>query len=71
MRSQNKSNSLALWIYPLADGQLAVDAELDLEAPVRLASRINRVIVPGETVRVAQLHTDGTEYRMYQTVEIL
>jgi len=64
-------NNLALWVYPLVDGKLAVDGEFSLKAPARIVARINRVVKPGETVEIASHKQDGREYRIYQTVSTL
>lgn len=69
--AKKSENSLAFWVYPLVDGKLAVEGQVSLETPIRLASRINRVIGLGETIQVASLKDDAREYRVYQTVEML
>jgi hypothetical protein len=62
-------NKLTLWIYPLEDGKLAVDTQVDLHLPVTLATRLDTVVIPGQPWEVASMTIDGTEYRVLQTVE--
>lgn len=66
-----KDNSLALWVYPLQDGKIAVDTSLALSSPFRLASRAGAVVQRGRPSEIAALRTGDTEYRVFQTVEKL
>ncbi len=66
-----KDNSLALWVYPLQDGKIAVDTSLALTSPFRLASRAGAVVQRGKPSEIAALRTGNTEYRVFQTVEEL
>ena len=66
-----KDNSLALWVYPLQDGKIAVDTSLALTSPFHLASRAGTVVQRGRPSEIAALRTGDTEYRVFQTVEKL
>lgn len=76
---REKDTTLALWVYPLADGKIAVDTSLSLEMPIRqaqgrpvqLASMVNTVVEQGEPLEVASLRTGDMEYRVFQTVKAL
>ena len=69
--NREKDNRLALWVYPLADGKIAIDSNLALDVPIRLASRINAVVDPGEPAEIMSVRAEDTEYRVFQTVEVL
>lgn len=69
--NRGADNKLGLWVYPLEDGKIALDTSLSLDAPVRLESRANRIASRGKPEEIMCLHTDGIEYRVFQTVEIL
>jgi hypothetical protein len=65
------ANKLALWVFPLEDGKIAVDTSVSLALSGHLATQISAVIAPGETTELAVVHEDGTEYRVFQTVVLL
>jgi hypothetical protein len=65
------ANKLALWVFPLEDGNIAVDTSLSLNLSARLATQVSTVIAPGETTELATVHGGGTEFRVFQTVVFL
>jgi hypothetical protein len=65
------ANKLSLWVFPLADGKIAVDTSLSLELSGRLATQVSSVIAPGETTQLAAVYKNDTEYRVFQTVVLL
>jgi hypothetical protein len=69
--NRKTGDKLALWVYPLSDGNIAVDTGLSLCNPVALTSRINSVAKPGTPMEMMNLTMNDTEYRVYQTVEPL
>lgn len=69
--NRKTGDKLALWVYPLSDGNIAVDTGLSLSTPVELTSRINSVAKPGTPTEMVSLTMNNTEYRVYQTVEPL
>jgi len=69
--NRNSSNKLALWVYPLQNGKVAVDTVVELDKPLRLASRQSAVVTAGEPAQVATMRLGDTEYRLFQTVEPL
>lgn len=69
--NRESDNRLTLWVYPLADGKVAVDTSLSLEMPVRLSSRMNMVVQPGQPCEIVSLRSADTEYRVFQTVTAL
>jgi len=68
---QATENKLALWVYPLEDGKLAVDSSVELRLPVTVASRLNAVVTPGQPAKIAVLALDGIEYGIFQTVDVM
>lgn len=64
-------NALALWVYPLEDGKLALDTTVRVNLPVRLSARLSAVAEPGRPLEIAALREDGTEYRVFQVVSPL
>ena len=64
-------NRVALWVYPLAEGRVAVDTSLSLVAPVEVASSVSAVVKRGQPAEVLSLTTGETEYRVVQTVQTL
>jgi hypothetical protein len=69
--NREKDNRLALWVYPLAGGKVAIDSSLALDMPMRLASRINTIVEQGEPAEIMSLRADNMEYRVFQTVKVL
>lgn len=69
--NRESDNRLTLWVYPLADGKVAVDTSLSLEIPVRLSSRLNMVVQQGEPSEIMSLRIEEMEYRVFQTVTTL
>ena len=69
--NRSSANKLALWVYPLQNGMVAVDTVVELESPLRLASRQSAVFTAGEPVQTAAVCLGDAEYRLFQTVEPL
>ena len=69
--NRNSANKLTLWVYPLQDGKVAVDTGVELDKPLKLASRLNTVVKDGEPAEVTTVRRGDTEYRLFQTVEPL
>jgi len=67
----SSGNRLTLWVYPMTDGQIVVDTDAALDAPVRLASRSSTVLKQGEPSELARLRVNDAEYRLYQTAVLL
>ncbi|OGV70430.1 MAG: hypothetical protein A3K19_12720 [Lentisphaerae bacterium RIFOXYB12_FULL_65_16] len=62
---------LRLWVYPLPDGNIAMDSELHLDQPTCLAAATSAVMVPGKPMRVLALQTDTAEYAVVQVASWL
>jgi len=62
---------LALWVYPLSDGKVAIDTDLALDVPVRLAARRSLVVDQKVTSQVASVRDGDIEYRLLQSVAML
>lgn len=62
---------LALWVYPLEDGTMAVDIALSLAAPVRIASQTTILQEADRPAEVFAWCEGGTEYRALQTIAVL
>ena len=69
--NRNSANKLTMWVYPLQNGRVAVDTAVDLDKPLKLASRLNSVVKVGEPSEVATVRMGDTEYRLFQTIEPL
>ena len=69
--NKNVDNKLALWVYPLSDGRIAIDTDLALDIPVRLSSRRSMVVKQGEVRELISIKENGTQYRLIQTVSVL
>ncbi len=64
-------NKLDLWVYPLADGKVAVDTGLSLDTPMRVASRTSSLMDLGKPAEVLEMRSGDVEYRVFQTVVLL
>ena len=69
--NRDSANRLTLWVYPLQDGRVAVDTGVELDKPLKIASRLNAVVKAGEPAEVATVRSGDMEYRVFQTVERL
>lgn len=69
--NRNKDSKLALWIFPLSDGRIAVDSEIDLKLPVPMLVRGTVIVEQGEAKQLMSLSENGVEYRLLQTVTSL
>lgn len=69
--NRDSANRLTLWVYPLQDGRVAVDTGVELDKPLKIASRLDSVVKAGEPAVVATVRSGDTEYRVFQTVERL
>ena len=61
---------VTLWAYPLGDGEVAVDASVSAwpRGGVLAANALVRDGIPAEVLRV---RSDGTEYRLVETVRVI
>ena len=61
---------VTLWAYPLGDGEVAVDASVSAwpRGGVLAANALVRDGIPAEVLRVK---SDGTEYRLVETVRVI
>ncbi len=66
--NRNSANKLALWVYPLNDGKIAVDGSISLDAPVRLSCKVDAVVQRGVPLELMSLKDGEIEYRVFQTV---
>ena len=64
----NASSRLAMWVYPLADGKLVVDASINIEAPVCVSSEVNAVVQNGVPMQLMSIRDGEVEYRVFQTI---
>lgn len=64
-------NHLTAWVYPLADGKVMVETNLKLDLPVRIGSSIRNVVEQGVPTEMASLNTEDSEYRVFQTVQVM
>jgi hypothetical protein len=69
--NRDSANKVTLWVYPLQDGKLAVDTGVNLDEPLKIASRLSSVVKNGEPAEVATVRLGDTEYRLFQTVQPL
>lgn len=67
-RNDASGNRLALWVYPLEEGKLAVDTDISMNTPVRIASTASKIVKPGQPTKMASFKTVDKEYNLYQTV---
>ena len=67
--NRNAANKVALWVYPLQNGKVAVDTAVELDKPLRFASRQSAVVTAGQPTPVATVRLGDVEYRLIQTVE--
>lgn len=66
-----KENNLTLWVYPLADGKVAVDSNLALNSPVSLNSSMTAVVGQNIPSEVLYKRSGDVEYKVLQTVKVL
>ena len=62
---------MTLWAHSLADGNVAVEADLHLKAPMCIASVVDAVFADGVPTEIATLRSGGREYRVLQSVTML
>lgn len=62
---------LRIWAYPMDDGKVAVDLDMNINAPVQLSSTKSLVMDQGRPVQLISQSKDGVEYRVFQTVKAL
>ncbi len=67
-QNETSGNRLALWVYPLDEGKLAVDTKISMNAPIRIASTASKIVKPGQPTKMASFKTVDKEYNLYQTV---
>ncbi|MCX6997960.1 MAG: hypothetical protein NTV49_12960 [Kiritimatiellaeota bacterium] len=66
--NREKGNKLALWVYPLSDGALAVDTSLAFTVPANINSRVSTMMRHGHPAEIAALRSGDWECRVLQTV---
>ncbi len=62
---------LVLWVYPLPDGAVAVDADLKLDKPGGAVSKSAVLQRAGVPLEILSVRDGETEYRVLQTVSTL
>ena len=65
------SPSLMVWIYTLADGKIACDADLSLGGSEGLHVKASELQSAGDVRELASTAEGGVEYRVYQAVQLL
>ena len=68
---RDSKDLLALWVYPLENGKVAVDTTLSLHTPVKISARSNTVVGRKEPNELVSVREGDAEYRVLQTVAIL
>jgi hypothetical protein len=69
--NKNADNRIALWVYPLSDGKISIDTDLELDVPLRLSSSRSMVVKQGEAREIMSITENGTEYKVFQSVSML
>jgi hypothetical protein len=64
-------NRLTLWAHAVDGGAVAMDVDLNLGDPVRIASTADAVVVDGHPMEVASLRMGSREYRVLQAARAL
>lgn len=67
----NGRNQLALWLYPLKDGRVAIDTDIGIVGPVGIESQASAVQSLGKPRQLLSFRSGNTEYRLLQTVQML
>jgi hypothetical protein len=65
---QLNGSSLALWTYPMSDGEVAVDMDLALAQDTQMRSSSSTVLQTGQPTSVGCSTEDGVEHCVFQTV---
>jgi hypothetical protein len=65
------NNKLTLWVYPLADGKVAVDSNLALNTPASLNSSSTTVVGQNAPSEILYERKGDTEYKVLETVKVL
>ena len=68
---KESNTKLALWVFPLEDGKIAVDSSFTLDMPTRMSSTKTYVTENGKPFEVMSVNDGDTEYKVYQTVQKL
>jgi hypothetical protein len=69
--SRNGANTLTVWTHTVSHDRVAVEADVCLTAPVRVASRVDTVVAGGIPTEIAALRSGDHEYRVLQSVRVL
>ncbi len=70
-RTPCDSDKLTLWVYPLQDGKVLVDADLSLASLVGIVSQTSHLQPSGLPTEIFSLQKNDMEYRVLQTVSVL
>lgn len=69
--NKDAGNKLAMWVCPLADGNVAMDVGVSLEEPVRLFSSVSTVLSQNEPTEQLFMRDGEMECKVVQTVKVL
>ncbi|MFA7158650.1 MAG: hypothetical protein WC299_05050 [Kiritimatiellia bacterium] len=61
-------SSVALWIYPFADGKVMIDANMSLDIGRGITYRTSDILSLGKPGEVTAMRFEDREYRVFQTV---
>lgn len=64
-------NRLLLWAYPVSEELVAVDSEVVLAEPIRVAVSTSQILQHGKPAQIASLSTADAEYRVLQMATVL
>lgn len=69
--NESGNSRLSLWVYPLADGKVAVDSTLALHTPEALNSTVTAVLGQNVPSELLYKQSGDAEYKVIQTVKVL
>ena len=68
VRTGPSDTNVAMWVYHMPDGMLAVDSDLTFDGPFQLQSSYSGVQQSGVPSEIHTATIDGSDYAVFQTV---
>jgi len=69
--SRDGAGTLTVWTHAVNEAAVAVEADVRLAAPVRVASRVDTVFADGIPREIAAMRSGDREYRVLQSARVL
>ena len=64
-------NKLALWVFPVGNGNMALDSRFDMKMPLQISSQASAIVREGQPLKTLTVREGEAEYCVFQTVKRL